>query len=643
MGLIATKQELPQAFGQEQQAFATMESIRNSKEKKREDVRQEFDKQMERFLEMYVSSLQNQDPLSEKSQTDSGVQIAGQMAQMQIFGRMNDQLAELVDNFAMSQILKATEFQGQEVSFDDNIRDFSGSAVTFDYELKYPASIKSSSSVKCSIKIYDEKNVLVYNGKSNGKNEFSWNGKDSKGIKVPNGKYRIEVTASANISDGTSIAIEATTYKKGIVTSIHMTEDGKIQLELADGSKIDQDKVKKITDLGAVKSQSSISSNELAGYIGKQVSVDLSNIEIKNGRSVVTYNNANPLANPGKVTVEIWGKQGFIKKIDYEKLESGIGKLQLDVTGIKDGKYSTGIKDGKYSCKIFVEDKDNEDNRVELTYKDTIDVSRVDVAAQSIIGDEKEYSAGNIVGVAGESRGQQSLITQASNYFGKNVIYDANNFVYEGRNFSHEVPIPKPPRGHNLTKATLEIYDGANVVARVEKAGGDLYVYDAEPAPFYSYNNGLVAHNGGIQLGDQQALYAHLKNRYKLDQVDFNSFDASQKLEINQYIEQEFRAGNFFKQGQDRDNEAVKLKNMGVVKFDWGGAMLNGSNAANGAQYSYKVKITTENVGTSHDYYMDNPRVKSSVRATEIANETLTLILANGNIIPADQVLAVGS
>lgn len=640
MSVVVAKQELPKAFSQEQQPYTTLDNIRNSKKDKREDVRQEFDKQMDGFLKMYISSLQNQDPFSEKSQADSGVQIAGQMAQMQIFGRMNDQLAELVDNFAMSEILKATEFQGQEVSFDDNIRDFSGSEVTFDYELKYPSSVKNSSSVKCFVKIYDKKNLLVYNGKSTGtiegKNKFSWNGKDNKGVKVPNGKYRIEVSASANAPDGTPIHFEAMTYRKGIVTSIHMTEEGKIQLELADGSKIDQDKVKKLTDLSAVQPLPAASSGELAGYIGKQVSVDLSSIEVKNGRSELTYNNANPLANPGKVTVEIWGTQGLVKKLDFAGLEPGVGKLQLD---------ATGIEDGKYSCKIFVEDKDNEDNRVELTYKDTIDVSRVDVAAQSIIGDGKEYSVKNIAGMERQSHAQQSLITQASNYFGKNVTYNvSNDFFYDGNNFAHEVSIPKLPQGYALTSAALEVYNGEELVARVEKAGGDVYGYNSERVPFFDgdgVKQALIDKNGILDKASRRAVRRYIQELRLPGVEDYSQLNETQKVEINKYIEQQFRAGNFFKQGQDRADEATKLKNMGIIKFDWDGTMLSGSKGANGKQYSYQVKITTTNAGVTHDEYLPE-RSQSSVKATEMVNDALTLILANGERIAASQVLAVG-
>jgi len=650
--------ELSKAFGKDQTPYSTYDTVKASKKDKREDVKKEFEKQMDGFIKMYIASIQNQDPFSESSQADSGIQIAGQMAQMQIFGGMNDQLAELVDNFAMSQILKATEFQGQEVSFDDNVRDYNGKdPVTFDYELNYPQSVKSSSSVKCNVKIYNANTgSLVYSGRSDGtsdgKNTFSWNGTDIKGKKAAEGEYRIEVTASAVVSDSNTIPVPASTYKKGVVTSVHMTKDGKLELELADGTKIDQDKVKKITNPNVIRPDSKVASNELAHYIGRQVAVDLSILEIKGNRGEITYNNSDPLKNPGKVIVEIFDKNHrFVKKIEYEKLERGSGTLQVDPASL--------IPDGKYSCKIFVEDKDNEEDgkytRIELSKNDILDVSSVDVAKQSIIGNDKdgirkEYNVRYIAGLDGNSSLTQSLINQGNTYIGKNVVYEIdNNFVWEGDSFSEQASIPKAPDGRNLTKATLEIYDGDKLVGRVEKDGLSLYSNEVEPVPFYNaagIDAPLLARKGYLDNTSRRAVRRYITDLRLPGVSEYANLERTEKLAVNKYIEQEFRAGNFFKHGQDRADPAIKLKNMGLVKFEWDGRMLDGALAATDKQYSYKINIeTTDNANPLQKYTdpIPNGRIQSSVKATEIEDGVLKLILASGEELLANQVLAVGA
>ncbi len=626
-GVITTdKKELPRAFGNPQVAYSELSNLRQKQD--RTEVRKGFEKQMDSLIQMYVASLKNQDPFSEKSNTESGVQIAGTTATISSLNQISEQVEDLIDNSKKSQLLNAAGFQGQEVYYDDSAREYKGHNEEFNYELKAPSFLPTNAPIKALIKIVDEKGMVVFSNQDKnaiiGKNRFSWDGRDNNGKEVKRGKYRIEVTASSPSSNGlSSIPIEASSYLSGIVDAIE-TKDGTVKL-LVNGKLIDQDQVKKIATSIDKEASRQLSANQYIGYIGKKVSIDLSRIEVNGGKAEIAIN--NPINNHGKVKLEIYGENSkYIKTVEYATMPMN-SRLELDAN-------KHNIPDGIYTCKVWVEDKDNENKMTLLDGSDQIDVTSIDLTTGQITDGKKKYSVKSIREVTGQSSNETSLINQGGYYIGKQVQFSDDRFVFNGESLPVDLRISKPLAGRKLGPVELRIYKGDELVAHVGKPADELYHQEEEPVPRFDQLN---------PYGRRQVT-RYIRTQFRLPEAhNFGHLNQEMKLLVNNYIEKQLRNGVFFKDGQDYRDETTKLRNMGIVKLNWDGILSSGVRALAGEPYRYEV-ITSTTANDNSDQRDTKEPITSVglVRESTVIDGALKLVLSDGKEISPDAIIRVG-
>lgn len=625
VGVITTdKKELPRAFGNPQVAYSELSNLRQKQD--RTEVRKGFEKQMDSLIQMYVASLKNQDPFSEKSNTESGVQIAGTTATISSLNQISEQVEDLIDNSKKSQLLNAAGFQGQEVYYDDSACEYKGHNEEFNYELKAPSFLPANAPIKALIKIVDEKGMVVFSNQDKnaiiGKNRFSWDGRDNNGKEIKRGKYRIEVTASSPSSNGLgSIPIEASSYLSGIVDAIE-TKDGTVKL-LVNGKLIDQDQVKKIATSLDKEASRQLSANQYIGYIGKKVSIDLSRIEINGGKAEIAIK--NPVINSGKIKLEIYGENSkYIKTVEYAAMPKS-SRLELDAN-----KYN--IPDGIYTCKVFVEDKDNENEMTLLDGSDQIDVTSIDLTTGQITDGKKKYNVKNIREVTGQSSNETSLINQGGYYIGKQVEFVDDSFVFNSESYEVAFPVYKPSNDRILGDARVQIYKDGQLVKILTKPAAELY---EEKPTFDELDN-----DSKLIVND----YIATNPQFKRPGVKkYPNLSAPEKRLIDNYIEKEFRAGHLFKTVQDKNDKLTKFRNMGVIVVKWDGVLDPAGRAVEGQSYRYQVITSTTARDGSDQLDTKEPITRVGlVRESTVIDGALKLVLSDGKEISPDAIIRVG-
>lgn len=170
------------------------------------------------FLQLLVTQLKNQDPLSPMQSQEFASQLA-QFSSLERLMNIDDNLKNGVNtDMLLAQTIQntmATNFVGKEVlAYGDNIPLISG-------EDKVPLSFElAGNAEKVTVEIYDENDNLVRTIKmsslNKGRNAVDWDGKDDSGKALSGGNYHFKVVAED--SDGN--AITAKTLSRGIVSAV---------------------------------------------------------------------------------------------------------------------------------------------------------------------------------------------------------------------------------------------------------------------------------------------------------------------------------------------------------------------------------------------------------------------------------------
>ena len=628
-----SSRKLPEFLGQKQEAYSTYNSAKKG-DKNPEKMRKEVEKQKDFVLQMLMKTMQNQLPniggdssSGNNDMSKTMMETTMGMAQFDATERNSENVSRLCEKMDNS-MTTALGFQGQKVSYDDSIRSYNGKTVAFDFQLKFHGSTDDNARAQVNVRVLDENGQIVRTDKilgQQGKNSYSWNGKDNKGKEVEQGKYSIQVNAVDPANK--SAFVEVFTLLNGVVKAITV-EAGQTKLMLDNGKVISQDQVVKaerLQDIEDVKP----SYEEYVQYIGKNVEIDLSKVEVKNGKGDIICDNT--VKNPGKVTVQIYQGTKFIKNIEYEnKLPEGISYLQLDAK-------KHGISDGTYQCQITVEDKDNEDQKVPLGTKQVAKVSGLDLESGEIITQEQhKFPVSNVIKLA-SNKAELPLITKGGFYVGKQVEFTNNEFKFSGANFEVDLRIPKPPVGRRIDDAELQIYQGKGVdkklVQRVQVPAVGLYNQEVEPVPTFT----------GLNLASRHAVNLYIRENLRLPGVNgYNGLTREEKIAVNQVIEKKFRAGELFRTGQVHNDPAAKYRNMGVNKLQWDGTKMVGPNAVNDEEFSYEI-VTSTCMNDNSDKKIS--RIINTdtdiVSSAEVVDGEIHLVLSSGYILPLGEVKGV--
>ena len=190
------------------------------------------------FLELMITQMQNQDPLSPQDNSEFVAQLA-QFSSVEGLDKLNNTMDDFVGSFQSSQALQASSLVGRFVKVDAETAYLgTGGLVAGTIELPYSTS-------DLTMKIYDEAGQLVAEemmGESAaGDITFLWEGKDAVGDQLPAGNYRFEVLANI---DGESVQVN--TALSANVDSVTVGANGAISLNVAGVGSVSMSSVKEI-------------------------------------------------------------------------------------------------------------------------------------------------------------------------------------------------------------------------------------------------------------------------------------------------------------------------------------------------------------------------------------------------------------
>ena len=169
------------------------------------------------FLNLLITQLQNQDPLSPMDSTEFSAQLA-QFSSLEQLSNVNENLETLLlyqgslnNSQAVSFIGKTITASGDSSLITDGIPD------NIHFELAGDAS-------DTFVTIYDAAGNFVaskeYGSLNAGSHSLSWDGTDHAGNKLPDGVYYFEVMAV----DVNNEMVDATTFTTGKVTGVTYKE-----------------------------------------------------------------------------------------------------------------------------------------------------------------------------------------------------------------------------------------------------------------------------------------------------------------------------------------------------------------------------------------------------------------------------------
>ncbi len=172
---------------------------------------------LNRFLTLLVTQLQNQDPLDPLDTNEFTAQLV-QFAGVEQQINQNAHLETLIEVGKASGVAAMVNLIGKRIEAAGATLPLANGEGRASYTLSEPAAETTLTIVDA-----DGGVVLTRDGETGvGRHDFVWDGLDGDGRSLPDGAYTIEVTAQR--ADGSGFA--ATTSISGIVTGAASGDDG---------------------------------------------------------------------------------------------------------------------------------------------------------------------------------------------------------------------------------------------------------------------------------------------------------------------------------------------------------------------------------------------------------------------------------
>lgn len=218
---------------------------------KKETVKQKNELGQSAFLELMITQLKNQDPLSPQDNSAFVAQLA-QFSSVEGIDKLNTNFNTFTNSFVANQALQASSLVGRSVSVSaDSTRLETGSLVS--------ASVDVPSSTGISVNIYSENGVLVDKASLGlqpaGEMVMRWDGKnmeingqlinrsDAPENGLPAGNYRFEFNG---VIDGKATKLD--TALSANVNSVTVSPNGSLVLNLAGIGPVSMDDVKQFNE-----------------------------------------------------------------------------------------------------------------------------------------------------------------------------------------------------------------------------------------------------------------------------------------------------------------------------------------------------------------------------------------------------------
>jgi|SRR5471030_2395464 len=181
------------------------------------------------FLQLLVTQMKNQDPLSPQDNTAFVAQLA-QFSSVEQLQNLNTSVGAITSNYQSSQALQASSLVGRNVIVN------AGSAVVDTTKGLNGQVVVPASNSDTTIKVYDTSANLVstidLGAQKAGTSDFTWDGKQADGTAAPAGTYSFVATASGSTTP-------LVTYLPATVNSVTMgANGGAMKLNLAGGASV---------------------------------------------------------------------------------------------------------------------------------------------------------------------------------------------------------------------------------------------------------------------------------------------------------------------------------------------------------------------------------------------------------------------
>jgi len=196
---------------------------------------------LNRFLNLLVTQLQNQDPLEPLKANEFTSQLV-QFASVEQQIYQNSNLEKLLNVQETNQISSMVNFIGNKVEFLGQKMPLEKGASEFSYVL--PAGVKDAT---VNIANADGLNVFFAPGDTTqGKHTVNWDGVDKNNVQLPDGYYTVLVTAK----DVRGNLMDVQHLVTGNVSGAGV-DNGVVKLFIGNGLNIEQNKVLSIRKPGA--------------------------------------------------------------------------------------------------------------------------------------------------------------------------------------------------------------------------------------------------------------------------------------------------------------------------------------------------------------------------------------------------------
>lgn len=165
------------------------------------------------FLKLFITQLQNQDPLNPMDGTEYMTQLA-QLTQLEQAYNTNNNLSDIIASLNASSALSAVSFIGKEITASGSqVGLTAGNEASINYTAPYATE-------KLTVTIRDAKGEVVRTIEAGagaaGEGAIAWDGKDAAGNQLPTGVYSVAVSGVK--ADGTTFACD--TLLKGKVDGV---------------------------------------------------------------------------------------------------------------------------------------------------------------------------------------------------------------------------------------------------------------------------------------------------------------------------------------------------------------------------------------------------------------------------------------
>ena len=609
-----------------------------------EAIQKQLQDTKDHFMKVLTATFKSQNPLTagDKDSTHQIAQTQAAMAGAEASITAAAVAAEIREEMAGSPMLRAKEFHGQKVHWDDSIRTFSGKQpTTFTYHLTYPQDDRlKSAGVSATAIIKDSDGKKVFSkkiaGLKNGQNTYVWDGKNDRDITVESGDYSIEIKAHYSINNNgkmEEVPIQCTTTKSGIVEAID-SDKGEVYLVVG-SDRIKHSSVIKMEDPSKQKGEQTKSIiSDYVGYLGKSAEIKLDHFEVaKYGSVEVRLLAPTELS---EVKMEVFDSRNIRVAVVKQKAKFAEGANSFmfnplaneKLTDLKDLTKLSRLPPGHYTYKITGTTPDAR----EIKLSNSKTVTFTGISKDKLVAGNEEYYPKDISRLDVPKQEPQTMdpIVEGAKYLGKVITYDDDQIDWNKEPVGTFVHIPKPAANHELHKVEMLVFQGDKVIARV--APQDLYHGEIEDPPITI---------GALHNVSQPVVKEWCRKEFG-GADDENGFTQDQKTQLQKTLAAAFREGKIFKLGQNLNDENVKLRNMGQMHIKWDGKIDGGLTALPGAyrrEIVYEIKNTTDNTLRDHKL---NLTIGSRVISTDVQGGQLVLITESGSRLKPNRVKNVG-